>query len=50
MKTYTDLYNLRSDLKRRLNEIKTDRSLWREYISLSEQVKKITAELKRLAK
>jgi hypothetical protein len=50
MKTYTDLYKLRSDLERRLNEIKTDRSLWREYILLSDQVKQITAELKRLAK
>jgi hypothetical protein len=50
MKTYTDLYKSRSNLKRRLNEIKKDRSLWREYISLSDQVKQITAELKRLAK
>jgi hypothetical protein len=49
MTTYTDLYKLRSNLKRRMNIIKTDRSLWREYISLAEQVKEITAELKRLA-
>jgi hypothetical protein len=49
MTTYTDLYRQRSDLKRQMTKLKYKREKWNEYVILSEAVKALTKELKRLA-
>lgn len=48
--TYTDLYRLRSDKKTQMRRIKYTREKWREFVELSEEVKRLTIELKQLAK
>ena len=48
--TYPQLYRERQNKKAIMKRIKPDRSQWRLYVQLSEEVKEMTKELKELAK